>query len=57
MAFPIPTAAVINGYVFAAGAMMVLGHDFRVMRADRVFFLSARSGYPYTNNSWHDGLD
>jgi enoyl-CoA hydratase/carnithine racemase len=38
MAFPIPTAAAINGHAFAAGAMMALAHDFRVMRADRGFF-------------------
>jgi enoyl-CoA hydratase/carnithine racemase len=38
MAFPIPTIAAINGHVFAAGAMMALAHDFRVMRADRGFF-------------------
>jgi len=38
MAFPIPTVAAINGHVFAAGAMMALAHDFRVMRADRGFF-------------------
>lgn len=38
MAFPIPTAAAINGHAFAAGAMLALAHDFRVMRADRGFF-------------------
>jgi len=38
LAFPIPTAAAMNGHSFAAGAMLALAHDFRVMRADRGFF-------------------
>ena len=38
MGFPIPTAAAINGHSFAAGAMLALAHDFRVMRSDRGFF-------------------
>ena len=38
MAFPVPTAAAMNGHSFAAGAMLALAHDFRVMRADRGFF-------------------
>ena len=38
MAFPVPTVAAVNGYAFAAGAMLALAHDYRVMRADRGFF-------------------
>ena len=38
LAFPRPTVAAANGHVFAAGAMMLLAHDFSVMRADRGFF-------------------
>jgi enoyl-CoA hydratase/carnithine racemase len=38
LAFPAPTVAAIPGHAFAAGAMLALAHDFRVMRADRGFF-------------------
>lgn len=37
MACPVPTVAAINGHAFAAGFMLTLAHDFRVMRADRGF--------------------
>lgn len=33
--FPTITVAAINGHAFAAGAMFMLAHDFRVMRSDR----------------------
>jgi Delta3-Delta2-enoyl-CoA isomerase len=38
LTFPVPTAAAMNGHAFAAGGMLALAHDFRVMRADRGFF-------------------
>ena len=38
LALPVPSVAAIQGHVFAAGAMLALAHDFRVMRADRGFF-------------------
>jgi enoyl-CoA hydratase/carnithine racemase len=37
-ALDVPTVAAINGHAFAAGGMLALAHDFRVMRADRGFF-------------------
>ena len=38
LAFPLVTVAACNGHAFAAGAMLALCHDFRVMRADRGYF-------------------
>lgn len=32
---PVPTVAAVQGHAFAAGAMLALCHDTRVMRADR----------------------
>jgi len=37
MGFTMPTVAAINGHAFAAGAMLALAHDYRMMRADRGF--------------------
>lgn len=38
LSLPVPTVAACQGHVFAAGAMLALAHDQRVMRADRGFF-------------------
>ena len=36
--FPTATIAALNGHTFAAGAMLALACDFRVMREDRGYF-------------------
>ncbi|MDQ2725120.1 MAG: enoyl-CoA hydratase-related protein [Actinomycetota bacterium] len=33
-----PTVAAIGGHAYAAGGLLALAHDYRVMRADRGFF-------------------
>ncbi|SDJ29729.1 Enoyl-CoA hydratase/carnithine racemase [Frankineae bacterium MT45] len=38
LSLPLPTVVAIQGHCFAAGAMLALANDFRVMRADRGFF-------------------
>ena len=38
LTLPVPNVAAIQGHAFAAGAMLALAQDFRVMRADRGYF-------------------
>jgi enoyl-CoA hydratase/carnithine racemase len=38
LALPVITVAAVQGHAFAAGGMLALAHDFRVMRADRGFW-------------------
>jgi Delta3-Delta2-enoyl-CoA isomerase len=38
LAYPVATVAAINGHAFAAGAMLALACDSRVMREDRGYF-------------------
>lgn len=56
LCFPMATVAAINGHAFAAGGMLALAHDFRVMRADRGYFclpeIDLGMGVPLTDGMY-----
>ena len=50
LTLPVPTVVAVQGHAFAAGAMLTLAHDVRVMRADRGFWClpEVDIGIPFT---------
>jgi enoyl-CoA hydratase/carnithine racemase len=54
MLFPAYTAAALNGHVFAGGALMSCGFDYRVMREDRGYWCmnEAEIGLPLDEQLW-----
>jgi enoyl-CoA hydratase/carnithine racemase len=56
LAFPVATVAAVNGHAFAAGGMLALAHDFRVMRCERGFFclpeIDLATGLPLTDGMY-----
>jgi enoyl-CoA hydratase/carnithine racemase len=50
LTLPVVTVAALQGHTFAAGAMLSLAHDFRVMRGDRGYWClpEAEINIPFT---------
>lgn len=50
LTLPLPTIAAVNGHAFAAGAMLAMCHDQRVMRGDRGWWClpEVDLGLPFT---------
>ncbi|MER7894547.1 enoyl-CoA hydratase-related protein [Micromonospora sp. NPDC094482] len=50
LSLPLITVAAVQGHAFAAGAMLSLAHDVRVMRVDRGFWClpEVKLGLPFT---------
>ncbi|KAJ9455392.1 Enoyl-CoA delta isomerase 3 [Diplonema papillatum] len=45
LVFPVPTLAVLNGHATAAGSMLALAFDYRIMRRDRGYFFMPAGDY------------
>ncbi|MCU1588976.1 MAG: enoyl-CoA hydratase [Frankiales bacterium] len=50
LAMPVPTVAAITGHCYAAGAMLSVAHDWKVMRVDRGYWClpEVDLGLPFT---------